>query len=191
MSKYDDCVSITPTIRVAKLIEKALAVLPEERADDDQLDGDIVTPIGFVDRSRKFPTIEAGLRYIVDYLISRGHRFLMEMRGPDRISAGQFVDAATVFPTRDLGLTLHLPFSSGEEEAHHRFLACPESSLFEPFSLSGIPCYAARFGTNVAEAARVHWNIASAIYYNADSMVFDVTVYDEGPPKRRSLQAPA
>jgi hypothetical protein len=129
-----------------------------------------------------FANLDDALRYVVNHLMPRRHRYIVDVRGPDRLNAGQFVDEARVSGGPGVGLTLYLAFyaDSGEAEAHVRFRACPISSQFEFVPWEGIPCYAARFGCDVEAAIRTHWLMASSVYYNADAMDFECTVYDEG-----------
>ena len=108
------------------------------------------------------------------------HRYIVEIRGPDKFNAGQFVDQRSVFRSPGYGLALYLAFEpSAGREREVRFLACRESDLFQLFPWHGIPCYAARFGVDVSTAARVHWAVATAVYYNVDSMDLKCCIHDE------------
>ena len=130
---------------------------------------------------REFPTVSAALHYVVESLIPRRHGYIVEMRGPDRLNAGQFVDERRVFGGPAFGLTLHLAFGGSKRTVREeRFLACRQSCLFHAVPRNGVRCYAARFGTDVQTALRVHWAVALAVYYNSDSMQFECCVHDEG-----------
>jgi hypothetical protein len=128
-----------------------------------------------------FPTVIAALSYVVGSLIPRRHRYIVEMRGPDGFNAGQFVDEGRVFGGPARGLTLRLAFGgTGRTVREERFLACRQSCSFVAVPRNGNRCYAARFGTDIQTALRLHWAVALAAYYNSDSMQFECSVHDEG-----------
>lgn len=132
--------------------------------------------------TKTFQNLDEALRYVVAHLMPRRRGYIVDVRGPDRHNAGQFVDEGRAFGGPGVGLALHLAFDSdsGEAEAHARFRSCAVIGEFQFVPWEGIPCYAARFGTDVEAAVRTHWLMASSVYYNADAMDFECTVYDEG-----------
>ena len=130
---------------------------------------------------KDFLTISAALHFVVTSLIPRRHSYILEMRGPDGLNAGQFIDERRVFGGPACGLTLHLAFGGSSRTIKElRFLSSRQYCRFEVVTRSGCRCYAAKFGKNVQTAARVHWAVASSVYYNGDSMQFVTRVFDEG-----------
>ena len=133
---------------------------------------------------KTYSNLSDALRYVLEELSPRGHKYIVDVRGPDGMSAGQFVAECMVYGGNCTALALFLAFDTTCESKSvelERFQACQVFPLFEYKPWQDIPCYASRFGLDVSNALRVYWQVASRIYYNADSMVLECTVHDEGP----------
>lgn len=140
------------------------------------------------------------LRYAVDELIPRGHRYLVNFRGPreihrDEHCAFQVVPQTMPYRDGELGLTIHLAFdhSHGPSETLLRFLESPLRHLFDAYAWSGIPCFALRLGDDVETAVRVLRLLLTDIHGYLPGVGVECKLHDEGPlegARKRQRQAP-
>ena len=134
-----------------------------------------------------FDNIPEALRYTVDSLISRGHKYIINVRGPREVEASeaatiQLVPACYVYEGRDLGLTIHLPFdpTSGTFLELVRFLDTQGNHLFDEHRFQDIPCFTINLDNDGELAHRVLLYLLEKVYEYPPGTNFQCEVFDEG-----------
>lgn len=136
-----------------------------------------------------FPSLRDALEYTDQRLIRNRHSYTISLWGAQTTARGlrtsrgvQIVDQHHVFGDGEFGLTLHLALdpTSGLADEYARFLASPLRNSFADASWQGIPCFAAKLGTDLDAAERFVYSILTSIYYNSDALDLECEVSDEG-----------
>jgi uncharacterized protein (DUF433 family) len=144
-----------------------------------------------------FDNLPEALRYTVDSLIGRGHKYIINVRGPREIETSaaatmQIVPASYIYESQDLGLTIHLPFDPGSETFLElvRFLDMQGNKLFDEYRFQGIPCFVIHVGRDVELAHRVLLHLLEKVYQYPSGTNFQAEVHDEGLNQEATLVEP-
>jgi hypothetical protein len=121
-------------------------------------------------------------------LIDRGHRYIINVRGPKEVKSSeaatiQVVPAYSVYDDGELGMTVHMPFDpeSGTFGELVRFLDTQGHEDFDEYRHDGIPCFAINLGRDVDLAARVLLYLLEKVHEYPTGTSFLCEVHDEGP----------
>ena len=137
-------------------------------------------------KTTTFQNLREALDFAVAYIIPRRHLYVINVYGGGRLCRGQqaaiqIVDQEHVFLDGELGLTLHLSFDPRTcADYYALFQQSPLRNLFAFTPWHGIPCYAAKCGTDVDAALNLSYRVLSTIYLNADALDLEIDVLDEG-----------
>jgi hypothetical protein len=133
-------------------------------------------------------SIRQALGHTLRKLITAGHTYIIDVRGPreiyhDRPNCFQVVAETMVYRNGELGPTLHLPFdpSVGVSEELLRFLEWPLRPFFDRYVWQGVPCFALRLGQDAATAERVMRLLLVDVYDYTTGTDVQCRVHDEGP----------
>jgi hypothetical protein len=140
-----------------------------------------------------FSSIPEALAFTIDKLIPAGRTYFIDVRGPREISHDQpncfqVVAETMVYRNRNLGLTVHLPFtpSAGISDELLRFLESPLRYFFDRYVWDGIPCFALRLGEDTVAAERVMRLLLTDVYEYTTGTDLECRVHDGGsldPPE--------
>lgn len=139
-------------------------------------------------RKATFDNIEDALRFVVERLVPRRRRYIINVRGPKEIakayaSTVQVVAEDMVYNNGEAGLTIDLPFdpSSGEFRHLAEFLDTDLAAHCDAYKYDKIPCFALRTGVDVLMAEKTLRFLLLRVHGYRNLTGFQSEVFDEGP----------
>jgi hypothetical protein len=135
---------------------------------------------------RRFKNPPAALDYVVDSLVPKRQGFTINVIGPaeemtDHAATVQIVDQNKVYEDGEFGLTLHLPFdpASATHESYEAFKEFAKQVDFDDVSYDEIPCFAKKFGTDVAAALHMLAAVLHEVFEYPELTAFECEVHED------------